>query len=71
MSKAVEDGNVQALNYFVAQKYVDALNQIGHSPNVRLMLMPMEMSSVVGAISGIAELTRNAKVGDAKAGDAT
>lgn len=71
VSKAVEDGNVQALNYFVAQKYVDALNQIGHSPNVRLMLMPMEMSSVVGAISGIAELTRNAKVGDAKVGDAT
>ncbi|MCW5687766.1 MAG: SPFH/Band 7/PHB domain protein [Pseudolabrys sp.] len=71
VSMAVEDGNVQALNYFVAQKYVDALNQIGHSPNVRLMLMPMEMSSVVGAISGIAELTRNAKVGDAKAGDAT
>ncbi|MCW5691288.1 MAG: SPFH/Band 7/PHB domain protein [Pseudolabrys sp.] len=71
VSKAVEDGNVQALNYFVAQKYVDALNQIGHSPNVRLMLMPMEMSSVVGAISGIAELTRNAKVGDGKVGDAT
>lgn len=66
VSKAVEEGSVQALNYFVAQKYVDALNQIGHSPNVRLMLMPMEMSSVVGAISGIAELTKNAKVGEGK-----
>ena len=66
VSKAVEDGNVQALNYFVAQKYVEALNQIGQSPNVKLLLMPMEMSSVVSAISGIAELTRNASLGDAK-----
>src|SRR4029079_7286666 len=62
VSKAAEDGNVQALNYFVAQKYVEALNQIGHSPNVKLMLMPIEMSSVVGAIAGIAELTKNASL---------
>ncbi|MCK9908965.1 SPFH/Band 7/PHB domain protein [Microbacteriaceae bacterium K1510] len=60
VSKAVEEGNVQALNYFVAQKYVDALNQIGHSPNVKLMLMPVEMTSVVSAVAGIAELTKNA-----------
>ncbi|MFA6265528.1 MAG: SPFH domain-containing protein [Pseudolabrys sp.] len=66
VSKAVEDGNVQALNYFVAQKYVDALSQIGQSPNVKLLLMPMEMSSVVSAISGIAELTKGAKLGDGK-----
>ncbi|HVZ52092.1 MAG TPA: SPFH domain-containing protein [Pseudolabrys sp.] len=60
VSKAVEEGSVQALNYFVAQKYVDALGQIGHSPNVKLLLMPMEMSSVVSAVAGIAELTKNA-----------
>lgn len=60
VSQAVQDGNVQALNYFVAQKYVEALNQIGRADNVKLMLMPMEMSSVVGALSGIAELTKNA-----------
>lgn len=66
VSKAVEDGNVQALNYFVAQKYVDALNQIGQAPNSKLLLMPMEMSSIVSAVSGIAELTRNAKLGEAK-----
>ncbi|RDV01068.1 SPFH domain-containing protein [Undibacter mobilis] len=66
VSKAVEDGNVQALNYFVAQKYVDALNQIGQSPNSKLLLMPMEMSSIVSAVSGIAELTRNAKLGETK-----
>lgn len=62
VSKAVEEGSVQALNYFVAQKYVEALNQIGHSPNVKLMLMPMEMTSVVSAVAGIAELTKNATV---------
>jgi len=66
VSKAVEEGSIQALNYFVAQKYVDALNQIGHSPNVKLLLMPMEMSSLVSTISGIAELARNAKLGDGK-----
>jgi len=66
VSKAVEDGNVQALNYFVAQKYVDALGQIGQADNSKLLLMPMEMGSIVSAISGIAELTRNAKVGEAK-----
>jgi regulator of protease activity HflC (stomatin/prohibitin superfamily) len=63
VSKAVEKGNVQALNYFVAQKYVDALNQIGHSPNVKLLLMPMEMGGLVGAIAGIADLTKTALQG--------
>ena len=66
VSKAVEDGNVQALNYFVAQKYVDALNEIGKAPNTKLLLMPMEMSGVVSAVAGIAELTKNAKLGDGK-----
>jgi regulator of protease activity HflC (stomatin/prohibitin superfamily) len=62
VSKAVQDGSVQALNYFVAQKYVEALNQIGQSPNAKLMLMPVEMSGVVGAVAGIAELTKNASL---------
>ncbi len=66
VSKAVEDGDVQALNYFVAQKYVDALSQIGQANNAKLLLMPMEMSGIVGAVAGIAELTKNAKLGEAK-----
>jgi len=60
VSKAVEDGNVQALNYFVAQKYVEALGQIAGAPNAKLLLMPAEMSGVVSAVAGIAELTKNA-----------
>jgi len=59
VSKAVAEGNVQALNYFVAQKYVEAMTQIGQSPNARLVLMPMETSGLVGTIAGIAELARS------------
>jgi regulator of protease activity HflC (stomatin/prohibitin superfamily) len=60
VSKAVSEGNVQALNYFIAQKYVEAMNQIGASPNARLVLMPMETSGLVGTIAGIAELAKSA-----------
>ena len=60
VSKAVSEGNVQALNYFIAQKYVEAMSQIGQSANARLVLMPMETSGLVGAIAGIAELAKSA-----------
>jgi regulator of protease activity HflC (stomatin/prohibitin superfamily) len=59
VSKAVTEGNVQALNYFIAQKYVEAMTQIGQSPNARLVLMPMEVGGLVGTIAGIAELTKS------------
>lgn len=58
VSKAVSEGNVQALNYFVALKYVDAIAQLGQSANSKLVLMPMEFSSLVSTIGGIAELTK-------------
>lgn len=60
VSKAVAEGSVQALNYFIAQKYVDAMAQIGQSSNAKLVLMPMEISGLVGAIAGIAELVKSA-----------
>lgn len=63
VSKAVSEGNVQALNYFIAQKYVEAMTQIGQSPNARLVLMPMEVGGLVGTIAGIAELAKNARPG--------
>ena len=59
VSKAVAEGNVQALNYFIAQKYVEAMTQIGNSTNARLVLMPMELSGLVGTIAGIAELAKS------------
>jgi regulator of protease activity HflC (stomatin/prohibitin superfamily) len=64
VSKAVSEGNVQALNYFIAQKYVEAVNQIGQSPNARLVLMPMETSGLVGTIAGIAELAKSVRPGE-------
>ena len=61
VSKAVAEGNTQALNYFVAQKYVEAMTQIGQSPNARLVLMPLEISGLVGTIAGISELARGVR----------
>jgi regulator of protease activity HflC (stomatin/prohibitin superfamily) len=60
VSKAIAEGNVQAVNYFVAQKYVEALKEIATAPNQKLVLMPMEAGSVIGAIGGIGELARAA-----------
>ncbi|MCU0838489.1 MAG: SPFH/Band 7/PHB domain protein [Rhodospirillales bacterium] len=60
VSEAVAGGNVQALNYFIAQKYVEALQGLIAAPNQRLILMPLEASGVIGAIAGIAELAKDA-----------
>ncbi len=60
VSQAIAKGNVQAVNYFVAQKYVDALRLIATSPNQKLVMMPLEAASVIGAIGGIAELAKAA-----------
>ena len=68
VSEAIAKGDVQAINYFVATKYVEALARIATSPNEKLVLMPLEASSVIGAIGGIAEIAKEAfgKVGGAK-----
>jgi regulator of protease activity HflC (stomatin/prohibitin superfamily) len=60
VSKAIAGGNVQAVNYFVATKYVDALRDIAMSPNEKVLFMPLEAGSVIGAIGGISELAREA-----------
>jgi regulator of protease activity HflC (stomatin/prohibitin superfamily) len=60
MSTAIAQGNVQAVNYFVAQKYVEALQSIAQSDNQKLVFMPLEASSVIGSIGGIAELSKEA-----------
>jgi regulator of protease activity HflC (stomatin/prohibitin superfamily) len=59
VSIAVSGGNVQALNYFIAQKYVEAMMQIGASVNSKLVLLPMEVSGLVGTIAGIAEIAKH------------
>ncbi|CAA6605536.1 putative protease, membrane anchored [Rhodospirillaceae bacterium LM-1] len=60
VSDAIAKGNVQAVNYFVAQKYVDALKEIASAPNEKLVLMPLEAASVIGALGGVADLARKA-----------
>ncbi|MDH5633701.1 MAG: SPFH/Band 7/PHB domain protein [Gammaproteobacteria bacterium] len=60
VSAAISTGNVQAINYFVATKYVDALRDIAKSPNEKILFMPLEASNVIGAIGGISELAKEA-----------
>ncbi|MBS7662454.1 SPFH/Band 7/PHB domain protein [Pseudomonas lalucatii] len=58
VSDAIASGNVQAVNYFVAQKYVDALGQLASASNSKVILMPLEASQVIGAVGGIGEIVR-------------
>lgn len=60
VSKAIGEGNIQAVNYFVAQKYVGALETIGSARNQKVILMPLEASGVIGAVSGLTEIARQA-----------
>jgi regulator of protease activity HflC (stomatin/prohibitin superfamily) len=60
VSQAIATGNVQAVNYFVAQKYIEALRDVAAAPNQKLILMPLEAGGVIGAIGGIAELAKQA-----------
>jgi regulator of protease activity HflC (stomatin/prohibitin superfamily) len=60
VSEAITKGDVQAINYFIAQRYVDAVGRFADSPNQKLVLMPLEASGVIGAIGGIAELAKQA-----------
>jgi regulator of protease activity HflC (stomatin/prohibitin superfamily) len=60
VSEAIAKGDVNAINYFVAQKYIEALQTIGSAPNQKLILMPLEASSVIGSIAGIAEIAKEA-----------
>nr|RAW04092.1 SPFH/Band 7/PHB domain protein [Aerococcus urinae] len=60
VSDAIAGGNVQALNYFVATRYVDALKAVAIAPNQKLVLMPLEAANVIGALGGISELARDA-----------
>jgi regulator of protease activity HflC (stomatin/prohibitin superfamily) len=58
VSQAIEKGDVNAINYFVATKYIDALKEIGSAENQKLVFMPLEASSLIGALGGIGELTK-------------
>ncbi len=61
VSEAIAAGDIQAINYFVAQKYTDALQKIGTSNSSKMVLMPLEASSLMGSIAGISELLSETK----------
>lgn len=63
ISEAINRGNLQAVNYLVAIKYMEAVNRLATSENLKLMLMPLETSGIIGAISGIKEIIKEASFG--------
>ncbi len=70
VSAAIVEGNTQAINYFVAQKYVDALKHLAAADNQKVLMMPLEASSVIGSIGSIAELFKETGTPDnTKGGD--
>ena len=60
VSRAITDGNMQAVNYFVADRYIEALGKVAASPNQKVLFMPLEASSMIGALGGIAEIAKDA-----------
>jgi regulator of protease activity HflC (stomatin/prohibitin superfamily) len=60
VSQAIARGDVNAINYFVAQKYTEALKEVASAPNQKVIMMPLEASSLIGSIAGIGELARQA-----------
>lgn len=60
VSRAISEGNVHAINYFVAQEYMEALKAIGGAENQKVIFMPLEAANVIGSIGGISELAKEA-----------
>ena len=60
VSQAIAKGDLQAINYFVADKYVQALKAVATSPNQKLLILPMETTGVLGSLAGVAELAKEA-----------
>ncbi|WP_018693309.1 SPFH domain-containing protein [Algicola sagamiensis] len=58
VSIAIREGDTQAINYFVATKYVEALGKLAESENNKVMMIPLEATSVIGSIAGIAEIAK-------------
>ncbi len=58
VSEAIARGDIQAINYFVAQKYTEALRDVAASPNAKTVMIPLEAASLIGSVAGIAEIAR-------------
>jgi regulator of protease activity HflC (stomatin/prohibitin superfamily) len=60
VSEAIAKGSLQAINYFVADKYVQALKALASAPNQKVMILPMESAGILGSLTGIGEIAREA-----------
>jgi regulator of protease activity HflC (stomatin/prohibitin superfamily) len=58
VSQAIAAGDIQAVNYFVAQKYTEALRDIASSPSAKTVMIPLEAASLIGSVAGIADIAR-------------
>ncbi|OOF45806.1 SPFH domain-containing protein [Rodentibacter trehalosifermentans] len=61
VSEAIASGDTKAINYFIAQKYTEALKEIGGAQNSKVVLMPLEAGNLIGSVAGIAELLKGDK----------
>ncbi|HHC71493.1 MAG TPA: SPFH/Band 7/PHB domain protein [Thiotrichales bacterium] len=68
VSQAIDKGNINAINYFVATRYVDALRDIASADNEKLVMMPLDAAGIMGAIGGITELAKEAMTAQHKGG---
>ena len=68
MSEAIKKGNMNAINYFLGQKYIEALKGIAVSPNQKLIMMPLETQNVMNSIAGIAEIAKDVLGSNSKKG---
>jgi regulator of protease activity HflC (stomatin/prohibitin superfamily) len=69
VSEAVARGDIAALNYFIAEKYLKAFGQLAESPNQKIVMLPFEAMNVLGSLAGIGEIAKATFGGDPKAGD--
>lgn len=60
VSEAIATGGIQAINYFIAQKYIEALGKIASADNQKLIMLPLEASNILGALGGIGEIIKEA-----------
>ncbi len=60
LSEAIGKGEIQAVNYFIAQKYVEAIAKLASAPNQKVLLMPLDTSGLVGTLAGVAQLAQEA-----------
>jgi regulator of protease activity HflC (stomatin/prohibitin superfamily) len=68
VSDAVSRGDLAALNYFIADKYVGALEKLAAAPNQKTLILPIEATAIIGSLAGIAEIAKSAIGGDRPSG---